>query len=228
VSGDLADLAAVFFDMDGLLIDSEPLWFEVECAVMERLGASWGPEHQAELVGGSMERTVSYMLSVSGSDVPPETVEAWLVDGMAEVVRRGVRIQPGAAELLVALSAAGVPAALVSSTYRELMDVVLDQLAQAGHFFAVTIAGDEVRARKPDPEAYLHAAASLGVPPARCVVLEDSDNGARAGVAAGCPTIVVPSVASVPEGPGRVFRDSLVGVTVDWLAGLAGSALVGD
>ncbi len=209
-------LQAVMFDMDGLLVDTEPAWYEVECAVMARLGGPWTPADQEALLGGSMERTVAYLLARAERPAPAALVVRWLVEGMCDQLRAGIPVRPGAGELLSDLHTAGVPTTLVSSSYRTLVDAVLDELGP--HRFAASVAGDEVRRPKPHPEGYLLAAAALGVDPRYCVVLEDSDNGAAAGVAGGFPTVCVPSVAPVLAGPGRVLRESLVGVTAEWLA----------
>lgn len=219
-------LQAVIFDMDGLLIDSEPLWYEVEGTVMARLGNTWSTEQQVLLLGGSMQNTVDYLLSqadpavlsAARPAVTPAVVEGWLVAEMLQRIARGVPMRPGALDLLDAVAAAGIPAGLVSSSYRVLIDAVLDVLG-AGRF-DVSVAGDEVTRPKPHPEAYLRGASLLRVQPRDAVVLEDSDSGTRAAVAAGFVTVCVPSVAVIPAGPGRVLRDSLVGITVDWLAGL--------
>jgi HAD superfamily hydrolase (TIGR01509 family) len=213
-------LQAVMFDMDGLLVDTEPAWYDIECAVMARLGGPWTPADQEALLGGSMDRTVAYLLARAEHPAPAVVVERWLVDGMADRLRAGIVVRPGAGDLLDALAAAGVPVALVSSSYRVLVDVVL---AKLGHRrFGASVAGDEVRRPKPHPEGYLRAAAALRVEPRQCVVLEDSDNGAAAGVAGGFPTVCVPSFAPVPAGPGRILRASLVGITAEWLATLPG------
>lgn len=210
-------LAAVLFDMDGLLVDTEPIWLAVEHEVMARLGASWSEAHQVALVGGPMEATVAYMIDVAGTGDPAE-VEQWLLDGMtAHLASDLVSVKPGAGELLDALAALRIPTALVSSSYRAQVDAVLRIAGRER--FAVSVAGDEVTRRKPDPEAYLTAARLLRVDPARCVVLEDSANGARAGQAAGCLVVVVPSVAEVGAEQSRIVRESLVGVTPAWLAG---------
>ncbi len=208
------------FDMDGLLVDTEPAWYVVECAVMARLGGPWTQADQEALLGGSMARTVAYLLARAERPVPAPVVEQWLVEGMCEQLGGGVDVRPGAVELLDGLRGAGVPAALVSSAYRGLVDAVLGTVGRGR--FATTVAGDEVRRPKPHPEGYLRAAAALGVQPGRCVVLEDSDNGAAAGVAGGFPTVCVPSVVPVPGGPGRVLRESLLTITPEWLATLPG------
>jgi HAD superfamily hydrolase (TIGR01509 family) len=133
------------------------------------------------------------------------------------VLERGLPLQPGAAALLAALDAAGVPYALVTASSRAIMDAVLKV---TGLTFAVTVCGEDVRRAKPDPEPYLLAAARLGVPPAGCVVLEDSPTGIAAARAAGCRVIAVPSVP-VPPSPGLITVKSLSEVGFDLLERLA-------
>jgi HAD superfamily hydrolase (TIGR01509 family) len=209
-------LLAVLFDMDGLLVDSEPLWFVIEREVAGRLGAPWGEADQEALIGGSLQRTVSYLLAKAEEPVTAgrEDVAHWLVAGMARLVlARGLPLQPGAAGLLAGLDAAGVPCALVTASSRAIMDAVLKV---TGLSFGVTVCGEDVQRGKPDPEPYLRAAALLGVPPAGCVVLEDSPTGIAAARAAGCPVVAVPSVP-VPPGPGVTTLKSLRDVDFDLL-----------
>jgi HAD superfamily hydrolase (TIGR01509 family) len=198
---------AVLFDMDGLLVDSERLWLETETEVMAWLGGTWTPEHQHDLIGGSLERTVAYMLALSGPVAPPEEVGERLLDGMERRLKADVPLMPGAGALLDEVRAAGLPSALVSSTRRALMDLALEGLGRDR--FTVTVAGDEVARNKPDPEPYVTAARMLGVDPRRCAALEDSPNGARSASDAGCRVIVIPSLLPVPDGPGRTFAGSL-------------------
>jgi len=214
--------------MDGLLVDSEPLWFVIEREVAERLGAPWGEADQEALIGGSLERTVSYLLAKAGGAAAAdeaaaaegaamagrEDVARWLVAGMARLVlARGLPLQPGAARLLAGLEAAGVPCALVTASSRAIMDAVLKV---TGLSFRVTVCGEDVQRGKPDPEPYLRAAALLGVPPPGCVVLEDSPTGVAAARAAGCPVIAVPSVPVSPW-PGLITVKSLDDVGFDLL-----------
>jgi HAD superfamily hydrolase (TIGR01509 family) len=213
-------LQAVFFDMDGLLVDSERLWLETEAEVMAGLGGPWGAEHQEALVGGSLARTVAYMLRLTGPVATEEQVGRALMDGMTDRLRTQVPMMPGAKDLLAEVAAAGIPAALVSSTHRALMEYALDGIGRDS--FAVTVAGDEVTHTKPDPEPYLTAARLLGVEPARCVVLEDSPNGVAAGAAAGCAVVAVPSVVPIPPAPGRVVVGSLRELSVPRLRALVG------
>jgi HAD superfamily hydrolase (TIGR01509 family) len=220
-------LAAVLFDMDGLLVDSEPLWFVIEREVAERLGVPWSEADQEALIGGSLERTVSYVLAKAGGAVTArrEDVARWLVEGMARLVLgRGLPLQPGAARLLAALDAAGVPCALVTASSRAIMDAVLKV---TGLSFGVTVCGEDVQRGKPDPEPYLRAAALLRAPPPGCVVLEDSPTGIAAARAAGCPVIAVPSVPVLPA-PGLLTVKSLDEVGFDLLERAATGNSEGD
>ncbi|WP_242910319.1 HAD family hydrolase [Actinomadura terrae] len=211
---------AVLFDMDGLLIDSERVWFEVESEVMARLGGTWTPAHQERLVGGSLVIAVDYMLELTGSSAPREEVGRRMLDGMVERLSAAVPLMPGAKELLTELREAGVTAALVSSSHRALIEPVLDAVGR--EYFALSVAGDEVSRTKPDPEPYLTAAARLRAEPARCVVLEDSPNGVAAAEAAGCVTVAVPSVLPIPPAPGRTVVASLRELDLARLSSLVG------
>jgi HAD superfamily hydrolase (TIGR01509 family) len=212
-------LAAVLFDMDGLLVDTEPLWFETEIEVMARLGAPWTKEDQQELLGGSMPRTVSYLLSKATRPAAPETVERWMTEGMLKRAADGrVEVLPGARELLAEVAAAAIPYALVTSSLRPLAEAIL---SGTGLIFPVTVTGDDVAATKPDPAPYLLAARLLDADPAQCVALEDSPNGTASATAAGCRVVAVPSFAGIPTAPRRLVVGSLRDVTLDTLRALA-------
>lgn len=212
-------LAAVLFDMDGLLVDTEPLWFETEIEVMARLGAPWTKEDQKQLLGGSMPRTVSYLLSKATKPAAPEQVARWMMEGMLRRAAAGrVEVLPGARELLAEVAAAGVPYALVTSSLRRLAEAIL---SGTGLIFPATVTGDDVVTTKPDPAPYLLAAKLLDVDPAQCVALEDSPNGVASATAAGCRVIAVPSFVDIPAAPGRVVARSLRDVTMDTLRAVA-------
>ena len=210
--------AALLFDMDGLLVDTEGTWFAVETEMMASLGAPWGDEHQAALVGGPLEKSVRYMLDHAGRpDVAPDELAQALVEGMVRHLRAGpVRWQPGAERLLAQAADAGVPCALVSSSLRPVVDAVLAAIGT--EHFTVTVSGDDVAQTKPNPDPYLLAAELLGVDPVRCVALEDSETGATSAVAAGCLTVVVPSLVPVPDGVGDVRLAALTEIDLERLS----------
>ena len=215
--------AAVLWDMDGLLVDSEPVWTVAEAELAERLGGRWDQDVKAAVVGTRLDVAVPLILRWFGADPTPERVaetSAWLLGRMVQLFAQDLPVMPGALSLLANLRDAGVPQALVSSSYRVLVDAALTTGLGP---FALTLAGDEVVHAKPHPEPYLTAAARLGVDPARCVVLEDSPTGAASAHAAGCAVVAVPSVAGVvmtPE-PRRLVVASLADVTVADLGRLA-------
>src|ERR1700742_1020870 len=205
--------------MDGLLVDTEPLWFETETEVMARLGAPWSVEDQEQLLGGSMERTVGYLLAKATRPASPAEIARWMMEGMLKRAAEGrIVVRPGARELIAAVAAAGVPYALVTSSEREFADAVL---AGTGFRFPVTVTADDVARTKPDPEPYRLAAKLLDADPSSCVALEDSPNGVASATAAGCRVVAVPSLLPIPPAPGRLVVSSLREVTLETLRALA-------
>jgi HAD superfamily hydrolase (TIGR01509 family) len=214
-------LQGVLFDMDGLLVDSEPIWFEAECAVMARLHGEWSEADQQALVGGSLPHTVSYLLARAERPASREEVARWLVEGMTSLLMsRDLAMLPGAGELLAEVRAAGLPHALVTSSERPIMDAVLLRL---GVGFTATVCAGDVTSSKPAPEPYLLAASLLGADPRSCVALEDSPNGVASAEAAGCRVVAVPSLVPIPARPGRVVAASLTEVDLAMLRRLVAS-----
>ncbi len=199
--------AAVLFDLDGLLVDSEPLWTIAEQRIAESLGGTFTPQLKERMIGKRLDLAVGILLEGLGTRqaraADPQTVGRELMANAAALFAEGVPLQPGAEQLLDALAAAGVPLALVSSSYRELVDAAL--LGVGAHRFAVSVAGDEVEQGKPSPEPYLTAARELAVVPARCVVLEDALAGLESATAAGCACVYVPTfpLGEPPEAGGK-------------------------
>jgi HAD superfamily hydrolase (TIGR01509 family) len=215
---------AVLFDMDGLLVDSEPLWTVAEEELAADLGGVFGEELKARIAGTRLELAVPTILAFYGAPTSPEAVartSAWLLERMVELFKAGPVVLPGVDALLADLRREGVPAALVSSSYRVLVDAVLGSGVGP---FEVSVAGDEVAHGKPDPEPYATAARLLGVDPARCVVLEDTQAGALSGLAAGCAVVAVPSIPGMHVSPAPRLRElpSLVGVTAADLGAVLG------
>ena len=205
--------------MDGLLVDTEPLWFETEAEVMARLGAPWTKLDQEQLLGGSMENTVGYLLARATRPAPPADVARWMTEGMLRRAAEGrVMVRPGARELLAEVAAAGVPHALVTGSQRPFTEAVL---ASTGFRFPVTVTGDDVTRTKPDPEPYLLAAKLLDADPEQCVALEDSPNGVASATAAGCHVVAVPTLVPIPPGPRRLIAPSLSRVGLETLRDLA-------
>jgi HAD superfamily hydrolase (TIGR01509 family) len=220
VTAPVTGLAAVLFDMDGLLVSTEETWFAVETDLMDQLGGSWGPEHQAALVGGPLAHSAQYMLDLADrADVDRAWVETALLDGMVTRLREGpVQWMSGARELIEDITSEGVPIALVSSSYRSVMDAVLDAVGR--DWFATTVSADDVARTKPYPDPYLAAATALGVDPSRCVALEDSATGSASARAAGCVTVAVPSVIPVDAADVHAVVTSLADIDLSWLRAL--------
>lgn len=211
-------MKAVLWDMDGTLVDTEPYWMATELAIAEAHGGTWTHEDAMSLVGNELIVSGEYIKAKLGLSESPEEVVEMLLDGVVEQVRHAVPWCPGARELLLALHAAGVPCGLVTMSYQRFVAPILEHLPP--ETFRVVVTGDMVDNGKPHPEAYLTAAAALGVDPADCVAIEDSPTGARSAEAAGCRVLVVPNHVPVPEGPARTFRDTLEDLTPEALGSL--------
>jgi HAD superfamily hydrolase (TIGR01509 family) len=213
---------AVLFDMDGTLVETEQHWGTALFALARRLGGELSATAREATVGTSMRTALDVLYTDLGLGRESEwqADAAWVEDTVAGLLAQEVPWRPGARELLTEIRAAAVPAALVTTTPRRLADLVLAQLARDLDVppFDLTVCGDEVPVRKPDPAPYLQAAAALGVDPAGCVVVEDSVAGVTAGLAAGAAVLGVPSLQPLSPAPGLVLRDSLVGVGLDGLA----------
>ncbi len=211
-------LAAVLWDMDGTLVDTEPYWIDVEYALVEEHGGTWSLEHALNLVGNDLLLSGEYIRDHGGVDLEPTEIVDRLLDGVIARIEERVPWRPGAVELLAELQAAGIPCALVTMSYERFVAPVLAALPEGS--FATVVTGDAVTVGKPHPEPYLTAAAVLGVDPADCMAIEDSNTGAKSAETAGCTVLVVPNHVPVLEGDRRVFRETLVGLDTTELAGL--------
>jgi HAD superfamily hydrolase (TIGR01509 family) len=218
--------AAVLFDMDGTLVETEEYWGEALFDLARAHGGSLSPAARAATVGTSMRTALGVLYADLGLEVGESRLLAdvrWIEDRVASLMSAGVHWRPGARELLAAVQAAGVPTALVTTTTRRLTDLVLASMAASfdGRApFDVTVCGDEVPARKPDPAPYRQAAAALGVDVRCCVVVEDSAVGVAAGLAAGAAVLGVPALQELAPAPGLVLRETLAGLSPADLAAL--------
>jgi HAD superfamily hydrolase (TIGR01509 family) len=210
--------AAVLWDMDGTLVDTEPYWMATENAIAEAHGGTWTHEDAMALVGNSLMVSGEYIKAKLDLEQSAEEVVEMLLDGVVEQIQHAVPWCDGAREMLLALKDAGVPCALVTMSYQRFVAPILEHLPP--ETFRVVVTGDQVDQGKPHPEPYLTAAAALGVDPRDCVAVEDSPTGATSAEAAGCRVLVVPNHVPVPAGPARHFRESLLGLTPEDLGTL--------
>ncbi|WP_367650250.1 HAD family hydrolase [Nocardioides sp. zg-1230] len=210
--------AAVLWDMDGTLVDTEPYWIATEFAMAEKYGGTWSQEHALNLVGNALLESGDYIRAHMGIDRTPQQIVDELLDGVVARVEVEVPWRPGARELLTDLHGRGVPCALVTMSWQRFVDPILAQLPEG--VFASVVTGDRVELGKPHPEPYLTAAAELGLDPADCLAIEDSNTGATSAVAAGCTVVCVPNHVPILEGERRIFTGTLDGLDTAGLASL--------
>jgi HAD superfamily hydrolase (TIGR01509 family) len=212
---------AVLFDMDGLLIDSEPLWTVAEIELAQSLGGTWSDEIKEAVIGTRLDVAVPRILDWYGRPSDPDDVARatdFLLARMVELFRSELPLMPGAIELIDGVRALGAATALVSSSYRSLVDAGLAILGP--HRFDTSVAGDEVTHGKPAPEPYLTACERLRVDPADAVILEDALSGVESAEAAGISVVAVPWLGSIPAAPGRYVVGALGEIDPGWLVGI--------
>jgi len=203
--------AAVLWDMDGTLVDTEPYWIAAEHALVEEHGGVWTDEHAHQLVGNDLLVSAEYIRAHSPIEMTPLEIVHELLASVVASVKEHVPWRPGARMLLESLVAQGVPCALVTMSWESLATAVVRNLPNGS--FAAVVTGDVVQHGKPHPEPYLVAARLLGVDLGACVAIEDSPPGVASAVAAGIPTIAVPHHVDVPETVGAVQISTLAGLT---------------
>ncbi len=198
-------IAAVIFDMDGVIVDTEQVWE----AVREELVADWGgrsvPEAQQAMMGMSSSEWSRYMHDELGLSPPPAEINAEVVRRMLARYRQELPVIDGAVEAVRRLAGA-FPLAIASSSNRPLIDAVL-AAATVADCFAATVSSEEVARGKPFPDVYLEAARRLGVPPQQCAAIEDSGNGIRAAHAAGMRVLAYPNAHYPPAAEALALAD---------------------
>ena len=216
-------IEAVVFDLDGVLIDSEPVWEEVRRQLVAEHGGQWPPDAQHRLMGMSTPEWARYLTGELGVRLPPEQAAAVVVERMAARYSARLPLLPGAADAVRALSAHW-PLGLASSSPPSLIDAVLDASSLRGCFRAA-MSTEQVPAGKPAPDIYLAVAAALGCPPGRCAAVEDSANGLRSAAAAGLRVIAIPRPEYPPGAAAlasaTLVLGSLAGLTPDAVRALA-------
>ena len=208
--------SAVLWDMDGTLIDSEPLWIEQERQLMESFGASWSQADAIHCIGGPMSRVDAYMRSklpeLHRDSVAPLELARQLLERMEHRLSQSVPFTPGSFDMIAEMKSAQLPLALVSASTRPLMNAALKSIGE--DLFDVTISDSDVSQSKPHPEGYLMAADSLSVDIKSCLIIEDSITGMNAAIASGAYVIGLPHVADLPIGEKVVHRLSLEGLSL--------------
>jgi HAD superfamily hydrolase (TIGR01509 family) len=199
---------AVIFDLDGVLVDSEPLWEEVRRRFALAHGGRWDAETPRLMMGMSSGEWAHFMRSRLGVPLPELDIVAGVVDGMAARYREGVPLLPGAVDAVRRL-AARWPLGLASSANRPLIDLVLGA-AHLDASFATTLSSEEVARGKPAPDVYLEVSRRLGVAPSQCAAIEDSTNGLLAAEAAGMRVIAVPRPGNRPERQALAGADAVI------------------
>ena len=216
-------IRAVIFDMDGLLVDSEPVWDKARKAMADIAGKPWDTLDHDAVMGVSTDEWADYMIERLELTMSRQEVIDEVIGRMTEMYREGVPYLPGAIEL-VDVAAAEYRTGLASGAHPALIDIVTADAPMQGKFETI-IAADEVGVGKPAPDVYLEAARRLGVDPADCVCLEDSGNGILSGVAAGMKVIAVPDPRFPPAAEKLERADLVVGslteLTPERIAGLA-------
>lgn len=200
--------AAVLWDMDGTLVDTEPYWIAVEYQIVDEFGdGSWDDGKARDLIGRELRDSARRMQRNGGVRLEVDDIVERLLDGVIDRVRLKIPWRPGARRLLNDLHEAGIPCALVTMSWRRFVDQVLAALP-AG-VFDVVITGDEVTDGKPNPQPYQLAARGLGVTPQECVAIEDSPTGLQSAVAAGCKTLAIPNSVDIASSDDYTLAKSL-------------------
>lgn len=218
--------AAVLWDMDGTLVDTEDYWMSAEKALVEKFGGSWTHEQALTLVGQGLETSGRILQAAGVQMTVPDIIDHLTERVMETLVEHGSPLRPGAAALVAELRAAGVRCALVTMSFRRMADLAI--VPFGADAFDVIVTGDVATRPKPFPDAYLQACVALGIDPADAVAIEDSPTGVRAAVAAGVPTIGVPLMVSL-EGTGAdALWPTLEGRTIHDIAEFHSAHHAGD
>jgi len=212
-------IAAVVFDLDGVLLDSEQVWDEAREQLAKERGGRWHPQAQRDMMGMSSTEWSRYMHERIGLPEPPEQINREVVERLSAIYREHLPVLPGARETVERL-AAHWPLGLASSSNRELIDLALELLG-VEHLFAATVSSEEVARGKPEPDVYLEAARRLGVDPAEAAAVEDSHNGILSAKSAGMRVVAIPNSHFPPDEAALAEAD----VVLDSLAGLTAEAI---
>jgi beta-phosphoglucomutase-like phosphatase (HAD superfamily) len=206
---------AVVFDLDGVIVDSEPVWERVRRAYVDEHGGTWQADSQRRLMGMSTDEWARYLSDELRVDRTPAQVATDVVAQMAQAYADQVPLIAGAADAVSRMGGSW-RLGLASSSPLSLIRTVLDA-ANVARAFQVVLSTEDVAAGKPSPDVYLEVARRLGVDPRRCVAIEDSSNGVRSAAAAGMAVIAVrrPAYPLDEDAAGQAAR---VLSTLDYLS----------
>ena len=210
--------AAVLWDMDGTLIDSEPYWLASESAFAAAHDSNWGHDDGLGVIGMSQYESSKLLKERVGSPLEPQQIIDQITDGVLQQLEQSIPWRPGARELLKLLKENNVRTALVTGSMHRMAQKVADQIGFDA--FDVIVGGDDVVKGKPHPESYLKAASMLGVDPTHCIAFEDSLTGITAAEAAGTKAIGVAHIVEIPMSEGRTLWPTLEGVSMNQLRAL--------
>jgi HAD superfamily hydrolase (TIGR01509 family) len=197
--------AAVIFDLDGVLIDSETAWNDARRELVLESGGSWRDDAQRAMMGMSSLEWSRYMHEQLGVPMSAEAISAEVVKRLARLYRERLPLLPGAREAVSSL-APRWPLAIASSANRSIIALVLE-LAALSDCFQATVSSEEVAHGKPAPDVYLEAARRISCEPASCAAVEDSANGLRAAAAAGMAVIAIPNRDFLPDAAALASAD---------------------
>ena len=208
-------MSAILFDMDGTLINSEPLWLQAEIEIMAELGCHWDQQDQINCLGGPIDKTENYMQDRSNNIKPFGYFTKKLDDVMEQKLSTKLDLIPNALEIINECKRSELKIALVTASSGRLMRAVLKRFPVG--IFDTVVSYDDVERSKPDPEPYLLAAKTLGVDITNCVVLEDSLTGVQSGLSAGAQVIGIPHLVKMPSNPNLRVVESLSEINMDRL-----------
>ena len=210
--------AAVLWDMDGTLVDSEHHWLASEKALAEAHNAQWTEQDGHDLIGNSLYESSKIIKTKIGSDMDTEAIVQHLTDSVVAKLSESIVWRPGAQELLRELKRKNIKTALVTMSLHRMAEEVVSKIPF--HAFDVIVGGDDVVRGKPFADPYLKAAELLGVDPTECVAFEDSNTGLRSAEAAGTKAVGIPNFIEIPMIPGRILWPTLQGVRLKDLQNL--------
>jgi HAD superfamily hydrolase (TIGR01509 family) len=218
-------IRAVVFDLDGVLVDSEPVWEQVRRGLVAERGGHWAPDAQRRLMGMSTQEWARYLSEDLGVGLPPEQVAELVIDRMAARYTEQVPLLPGAVDAVHRMGGRW-PLGVASSSPPRLIETVL-RSAGLRSWFTEVMSTEQVAHGKPAPDIYLTVAAELGFPPPDCAAVEDSSNGLRSAAGAGLRVIAVPQPQYPPDpdalAQASLVLSSLAELTTDAVAALAGN-----